>query len=200
MRELFTGALRLQEIQERSGFRTPNPALSRLLSQFDPETLLGHAHQLRMGDMKERQLHARLLADIDLPADRRLAEVLSTLGEESEPDVISWLVFAIRDTALPSALGSLRKLAEHPSPKVRFPIPDALSACATRFGDIADVLLALSQDVDAEVRWSATFELAAWWREEKDLRIEARLSQALADPSDEVRRAAAEAMRPHEST
>ena len=39
----------------------------------------------------------------------------------------------------------------------------------------------------ADVRWSAVFELGAWWNDEQDPRIEAHLQEArIDDPSDEV--------------
>lgn len=195
MQDLFAEALRLQNLEDDPSLSGSNPALTRLTAHADFETLLERARYLRAGSSKERQLHARLLAGANMPAGRRLAEVLQTLAEESDPQVIRWLVFGLRNAASASALGLLRELAQHPSSEVRFPVPDALSACADRFGEIGDVLFQLSRDADADVRWSAVFELGAWWGVTQDAQIETRLAEVgTEDPSEEVREAAKEGL------
>lgn len=179
----------------------PNPALDELTAGSDFESLLRASRHLRSGVTKERQLYARLLAGINMPSDRRLAEALHALENEADPKVIRWLVFGIRNAASRAALAKLRELAKHPSPDVRFHVPDALSACAHRLDEISDVLLELSHDLDPDVRWSAVFELGAWWRDTEDAHVRARLDDVQAsDPSDEVRQAAAEATRSHGAT
>lgn len=201
MNDLLAEALRLQDLEDDPSFGGSNPALDQLTADADFETLLQHARHLRAGSSKERQLHARLVAGANMPADRRLAEVSQSLAEESDPRVIRWLVFGLRNAASASALSRLRELAQHPSSEVRFPVPDALSACADRFEEIADLLFQLSHDADADVRWSAVFELGAWWKDTPDSRIESRLSELRTnDPSDEVREAAKEGLRRNGST
>lgn len=196
MRSILSAALRFQESEEATGFSAANPALVRLTSDVDFWKLLRHTRHFRTGDVAQRQLHARILASAAMPAGRRVSEVLETLVEESEPRVIRWLVFALRNAASRPALPGLLDLARHPSPDVRFPVPDTLSACAERLGDIDDALLRLSHDVDADVRWSTVFELGAWWSEVRDPRLEARLQEVRDDdPSDVVRHVAEEALR-----
>lgn len=195
LRSVISEALRLQEVEEANAFATPNPALDAA-SQADFESLQQGLRYLREGSVHERQLHARLLSVANMPASRRLADLLHTLSEELDAKVIRWLVFGLRNTASASAIDKLLQLARHPSPEVRFPVPDALSACADNFDDIADALLDLSRDEDADVRWSAVFELAAWWTDAKDPRIKYRLWEiSTADPSDEIRQVAQEALR-----
>lgn len=195
MNDLLSEALHLQDLEDDASFSGSNLALAQLTAHADFKILLQQTSHLRQGLMKERQLHARLLADANMPADRRLAEIFQSLANEADPKVIRWLVFGLRNAASASALPTLRELAQHSSSEVRFPVPDALSACTDRFEEIADVLFALSHDADADVRWSAVFELGAWWRETQDPRIEARLSEIrVDDPSDEVREVAAESL------
>jgi len=201
LRELLARALRDQDPEADPSFAAPNPAFNELTAYADFEELLVASEYLRLGPTGERQLHARLLADSNMSPERRLAEVLRVLEDESDPTVIRWLVFGLRNAASPTALGLLRELANHESPEVRFPVPDALSASAETFEAIADVLLELSRDEDPDVRWSAVFELGAWWTEIKDPRIRDRLREVQeSDPSYKVRRAAAEGLDPNEAT
>ncbi len=194
IKQLLTRALQLQDLEADSSFAASNPALDELMAENDFEGILQASQYLRSGAADERQLYARLLAGINFPPDRRLAEVLHALEDESDPSVIRWLVFGLRNAASVAALDTLRDLARHPSAEVRFPVPDALSSCAHRFDEISDVLLELSRDPDSDVRWSAVFELGAWWSDTKDPRIGARLDEAKhSDPSAEVRRTADEA-------
>lgn len=199
MRDLLSEALRLQEHEEETGFTGPNPALYQLTTAVDFEPLLDEARFLRDGTVDERQLHARLLSEATMPAERRLAEVLQVLSEEAEPKVMRWLVFGLGHTGSKAAIAKLRELAHHPSPRVRYAVPDGLSGCAERFDEVADLLLELSHDPNTDVRWSAVFELGAWWNESRDPRIEARLSELrVDDPSEEVRRVAREGLESNE--
>lgn len=201
MNDLLAEALRVQDLEDDPSFTGSNVALDQLTAQADFETLLQQTRHLRTGHAKERQLHARLLAGANMPAERRLAEVSQSLAGESDPKVIRRLVFGLRNAASASALDTLRELAQHPSSEVRFPVPDALSACAERFEEIADVLFELSHDADTDVRWSAVFELGTWWKDTRDPRIKTRLSEVCSDdPSDEVRQAATEGLRPNGAT
>lgn len=195
LRSVISEALRLQEVEEANAFATANPALDAA-SQAGSESLLQALRYLRDGNVQERQLHARLLSVANMPESRRLTDLLHALAEESDAKVIRWLVFGLRNTASASAVDRLLQLARHPSPEVRFPVPDALSACAENFDVIADALLDLSRDEDADVRWSAAFELAAWWTDAKDPRIRYRFWEiSTADPSNEIREVAREALR-----
>ncbi len=199
IRDLLSEALRLQEHEEETGFAGPNPALWHLTTAVDVEALFEQARFLRDGTVDERQLYARLVLDATIPAERRLADVMQALSDESDPKVMRWLVFGLRNAASNAAIAKLRELARHPSPKVRSAVPDGLSACADRFDEVAELLLKLSRDPDTDVRWSAVYELGAWWNESKDPRIEARLSELrVDDPSEEVRRVARDGLEPLE--
>lgn len=108
-----------------------------------------------------------------------VAEARAALAVEGEPNVLSWLVWALGDSRSREVLPDLRVLASHPSAEVRFPVPDALSMCAEGVFDlVAEALLELSRDVDDDVRWSAIFELAAWRVDTTDDRIQVRLSES----------------------
>lgn len=192
--QLVQEALRLQAVEIASGFAESNAALVELTAETDFESVLQHASHLRTGTSDERQLYARLVAEITMSQEERAKRVLQIVSEETDPYVLRWLVFGLRNAGSVSAIDALRQLARHPSPVVRFPVPDALSACADSFDTVADLLIALSHDDDADVRWSAVYELGAWWRDTRDPRIESRLLAASDDPSPEVRSTARDAI------
>jgi hypothetical protein len=193
--QLVAEALQAQSLEELSGFAESNPALARLATAPDLDQLLREVQYLRSGDQPGRQLHARILAECHLSPQRRIDELRRVLSDEPDPKVIRWIVIGFRNAASASALPDLHSLAHHASADVRFPVPDALSACATSFDDVAHALLELSRDQDPDVRWSAAFELGAWWADTKDPRIRRRLSALRTDDeSQEVRNAAADAL------
>src|SRR5262249_23059166 len=102
----------------------------------------------------------------------------------------------------PGAVPDLKRLAEHSAGAVRFGVADALSSSAPSFRDVGDTLIALSDDPDRDVRWSAVFELAAWlerpWERITDAdadRVRRTLEHlARSDPDPEIRADAANAV------
>lgn len=197
--KLLSEALQVQALEEQSGWHHPNPAFFRLCTEVDYGTLLKRARYLADGDADKRVLYARLLADAsEMPSEDRAALAMEHIENEADPKVLARYVVGLRNAASAVALPRLRELARHPSPHVRFTVPDALSACTERFDQIANLLLELSRDDDREVRWSAIFEVGAWWGETSGDYLEARLADAASnDPSEEVRKAAADALAQH---
>jgi hypothetical protein len=199
---LISEALAWQEVERGGGFATANPSLDALRSQFPPSDLRDLVHELRQGGLPERELAARLLAHSSLPGASVVDEVRGALEAEEDPQVIRWLVAALQHAGEPTALPELRTLANHPDARVRFGVPDALSSCSDQFKDVADTMICLSKDDDREVRWSATFELAAWLTcaasgtAGADLaRLLSRVQElAASDPDPEIRAAAAAAV------
>lgn len=199
---LVLAALATQEEERATGFASANPPLSMLQEQLEPRALLGLVHDLRSGHTAERELAARLLVQARLPGAAVVGEVRRALGDEEDPEVIRWLVAALQYAREPAALAELRRLARHPDGRVRYGVPDALSGCAERFGDVADTLIELSKDDDRDVRWSATFELVAWLTDkppritsaDRDSLLMRLREIASADPDPEVRSKAAEAV------
>lgn len=198
---LVRAALARQEDERADGFGLHNAPLTALRDQLDADELLGLIDQLRAGGLPDRELAARLLAHGHLHFDLVTAAVYRALESETEPQVIAWLVWALAFAADPSSLTVLKLLSKHPDAEVRFPVPDAFSACAREFSEIADHMITLSRDGDRDVRWSAAFELAAWLDNEppplESDRIIQRLSEfATTDPDLEIRSLAQERLQP----
>lgn len=159
---IVRAALATQEEERATGFASANSSLDVIQNDIEPSELPGLIRALSLGHLSERELGARLLAHAGLPSMTVTAEVQRLLRDETHPDVIRWLVAALQHARDPSALGLLKTLAGHPDARVRFGVPDALSSSTRNFGDVADEMIELSRDVDRDVRWSATFEMAAW--------------------------------------
>lgn len=191
---LVLAALANQEKERSTGFALANPALARIHEVLSRSELLNLVRTLRLGPPAERELSARLLGHSDLPGDEVVDEVIAALPDEQDPQVIRWLVAALQHAGAPQALTQLKDLAQHTDARVRFGVPDALSACSRSLGDVQDLLLKLSNDDDREVRWSAIFELVAWYRNSQadppsDLEhLQSRLREvANSDPDGEIR-------------
>ncbi|MDX1620456.1 MAG: HEAT repeat domain-containing protein [Nitriliruptorales bacterium] len=181
--------------EENAGATNENPAFWQLMSGPNTGELLERIELLHNGTQAEREFAARALANVRIPSPDRLNRLRRLLKDERDPKVIRWLVGGLRNVRDPSALANVRNLVQHPSPHVRFVVPDALSACAASFDDVADDLLRLSRDADPDVRWSAVFELAEWLTDVDDARILSRLSElADSDESEDVRYVAANAV------
>jgi hypothetical protein len=164
MKDLVQEALVGQEQERATGFASANAALDELLQVAQPG-VLALVHELRSGEEPERELAARLLSASALASSVVQEEVREAAGTESDGDVLRWLVFALNATKDPGAIEQLVNFARHEDARVRFGVPDALSSCAARFGDISLLLGELSRDAERDVRWSATYELAAWLTE-----------------------------------
>jgi vesicle coat complex subunit len=87
-------------------------------------------------------------------------------------------------------------LAAHEDPGIRYHVATAISNLAA--GDLPEesraTLTALARDPDAEVRFSAVFELGTWWQANHDEGIEAVLRTALRDSEPVVARTARTAL------
>jgi HEAT repeat protein len=194
-RQVVQDALELQRVEIGDGFSSANRALYRLVTEMDRSVTHHVIADLRIGQ-KERQLAARILIESPHGCEAVLDEVEDALSDETEPEVIGWLVTALGYTRDQRSLPVLKVLSTHPSSTVRFQVPEAVSMCAEGgFEPVYQTLLGLSFDADLEVRWSAVFELGAWLRETKDERIVTRLSEAaIDDPAEAVRATASDAL------
>jgi len=109
------------------------------------------------------------------------------------------------------AIPDLVRALDHPDPNLRYTLAGAISTCAgDRFNEdelavkmpdaALSALVTLAQDEDADVRYSALYELSSWWKEVGlvDPRAEATLRAGLTDEDDGVRATCAEAFEPTE--
>ena len=201
--DIVRAALRTQEQERADGYFSGNPSLREIQRRLAPAELLVLVRELRRSEhVPVRELAARLLKEDPVPGTGVTDEVRRALRGEKDPTVIRWLVSALQNGRDPRALADLKRLAGHPEAEVRFGVPDALSFCASQFRDIGDDLLQLSRDPEPDVRWSATFELAAWLEgplggtSEADVeRIRSRLEElARSEPDTDTGAKAAEAL------
>src|SRR4051794_11682760 len=197
---MVLAALREQEEKRANEPYEPMPKLYAL-QQIAPTELLALTRDLRQSEhVPERELAARLISQSPLPVTTIADEVRDALTSEEDPEVICRLVWALVYAPAPAMLPELERLAAHDDDRVRFPVPDALSRCAPRFDAIEKTMMQLSSDPDADVRWSATFELGAWLEDTDDLITAAEVARVLSrlraladsDPDDDVRTHAAE--------
>jgi HEAT repeat protein len=118
------------------------------------------------------------------------------LHRERDDDVTYWIASAFGFLKSDSVTGELIRLAAHSNPGVRYHVATALANRSS--GELPDdslaTLTALARDTDAEVRFSAVFELGNWWQAGHDPRIQAVLRNALGDGDPEVARAARDAL------
>lgn len=164
--EIVDAALRVQEDERLNGFASANPYLEQLRGLPEKE-LLDAARGLRTGARSERELSARILGQSSLRPAVVVEQVRRALSAEDDPVVVRWLVSALQHSRSTEALPVLMNLSTSRDPAVRFVVPDALSSCAERVDDIADILARLMRDPSRDVRWSATFEACAWIAEER---------------------------------
>lgn len=189
-RGLIASALARQEEERVTAFAISNEALSRLM-EASPEELIGIVHVLRNKTKVERELAARLLGSESLSGAVVRAEVDAFSSSESDPEILGWLVSALKNTRDPASLPAIVRFATHGEAQVRFQVPDAVVACANEFSQTAAALFLLAEDLDRDVRWSAVFELVAWLESEDGRltddgrkEIEGRLRTVLNDESD----------------
>jgi HEAT repeat protein len=125
---------------------------------------------------------------------------LEVLRRDADARVVSWCIGGLGFRGLPEAIEVLAAFVTHPDPHLRYRLAGAISACAVpRLNDAArDALLCLAEDDDADVRFSALYELSSWWQHEAahdhDPLVRQRLADGLSDADEGVRRTCAEAL------
>jgi hypothetical protein len=120
VRSIVLAALTAQEQERTTGFESANPSLDMLRNQLELTELLHLVRELRSASLEERELAARLLAHTRLPGATIVEEVRLVVRDESDPQVIRWLVSALQYARHEICLVLLRGLASHPDARVRF--------------------------------------------------------------------------------
>jgi HEAT repeats len=188
-----------QDIEFRSGFATTNNLLaSTIVEASEPELLAAGKREIRSEDPRRRILGIRLIRELKQYGEDAAAEMAGMLFSEQDPEVMYWIVGAFGFLKSDSVEDQIRGFAADPNPSVRYSVATALAnrASAEIPEDSVDVLFALAHDQNAEVRFSAIFELGSWWKINHDPRIESALRDAIAADNDEfVVRAAQDAVR-----
>lgn len=195
--ELIDSLLRQQIEEFVTDFEAGNYLLSSVITGTPEAELLRTGEELiRSPDPAARILGTRLVRELKEFRIQATAELVGLLRHEHDEDVICWIVSAFGFLPSESVTGELIPLAAHPDPAIRYHVAAALVNRSA--GDLPpasfDTLLTLCTDEDPEVRFSAVFELGAWWQASHDVRAEAVLRRAIRDDSPFVFRAARDAL------
>ena len=195
--ELIDELLREQDLEFRAEFEIVNHLLHSTIGDAPEDALLAAGEKLICGNVaNQRILGVRLLRELKQHAGKAASDMAGLLHREQDDDVIYWIASAFGFLESDSVTSELVKLAAHDNPGVRY---HAATALANRGsgelpGESLTALTVLAGDADAEVRFSAVFELGTWWQASQDPRIEAVLGIALGDGDPHVVRAARDAL------
>jgi HEAT repeat protein len=202
--ETVDSILLQQDMEFRTEFAHTNTLLhSVIVAAPEPELFAVGMQAVGSEDPRRRILGVRLLREIKQYSEAITIELGRMLAHERDPDVIYWVVGAFGFLKSDSVADQLRALVSHPNTGVRYNVATALANCASSEipADSMDALLALAGDPNAEVRFSAVFELGAWWKINHNPRIGSALRNAISTDDDPlVIRAAQDAMQDDDDT
>jgi hypothetical protein len=181
--------LEAQTVEFRESQHGSSTSIAEMIEKLDESARLRlGASLLHDGDPNRRIMGSRLIRETPSHKFEAADELGVALFQETDDDVIYWLVAAIALVGAPFTLPKLRELADHRSPGVRYHVASALSASfpSELPEDVKALLLTLSDDLDEEVRFSALFELSSQWETSvvRDKAIELRLKRAVSEGDD----------------
>jgi HEAT repeat protein len=185
--ELMNSLLPQQDAEFRANFSVTNPLLHSVVSESSEEELYAVGSQeLSSEDPRRRILGIRLIRELKGYRAEVTAALTAMMGREGDAAVLYWLVSAFGFLKSDPVSGRLRQLAKDADPAIRHAVATALanSGSAELPSASLNVLIALSHDEDAEVRFSAIFELGSWWLINHDTRIESVLRHAALEDED----------------
>jgi HEAT repeat protein len=192
--ETVDALLSRQDIEFRENSAAANSLLHSVVSGSSEEELFATGSQeLGSEDPRRRILGVRLIRELKEYRAEATAALTEMMVHERDPAVLYWVVSAFGFLKSDSAAERLRRLATDMDPGIRYGVATALANPAGSELPAAslEVLLALCRDINAEVRFSAVFELGSWWLINHDPRIESVLRYAaLQDEDPDVAEAA----------
>jgi HEAT repeat protein len=194
----FVDKLLLRQAEEfQAEFDSPNDLLATtILDTPELELLRVGERLMRDADPAARILGVRLIRELRQYEAQAANDLADSLGNERDEDVLAWIVSAFGFVSSDLVTMDLLGLAAHPDPSIRYHTATALANRAR--GDLPGpslaALVTLCDDDDAEVRFSAVYELGAWWLVSNDPAIEAVLDRAARDGDPFVLRAARNAL------
>ncbi|HTZ22480.1 MAG TPA: HEAT repeat domain-containing protein [Streptosporangiaceae bacterium] len=192
-----------QDAEFESEFSSPSAVLnSVVVNTPEPELLASGTREIQSDDPRRRILGIRLMRELKQHGEEAARELSGLLASEQDPEVLYWVVGAFGFLKSDLVTDQLISLAHHPSPGVRYNVATALAN--RRSGGLpsesVNALLGLTEDENAEVRFSAVFELGSWWQLDHDPRIGSALRHVIASDNDTtVVQAAEEAIQGAES-
>lgn len=191
--------LEWQRIEFQSNFDVPNHALHEIVVEApEKERLRVGLELIDSEDPARRILGIRLIREvheekIEIAAIERLADLLRA---ETDENVIYWIVGAFGFLESAKVTDKLVALAGHIEPGIRYHVATALMNSGSEDvpAEIWDALSKLCHDGNAEVRFSAVFEVGSWYEASSDDRAKRELALALNDDDPFVARAAKDAL------
>jgi hypothetical protein len=185
--EIVDALLSRQDIEFRENISAANSLLKSVVSGSTEEELLAvGSRALGSEDPRRRILGVRLIRELKEYRAEAATALTEMMGHEGDPAVLYWIVSAFGFLKSDSVADRLRQLAEDADPGIRYAVATALANPAGSELPAAslEVLVALCRDIDAEVRFSAVFELGSWWLINHDPRIESVLRGAALEDED----------------
>jgi hypothetical protein len=177
--ELPIGSYELRDELEDYAF-----ALHKAMSD---DSLAALVVALLGGSELETVFGAVFLRDFPKAVVERSSKIRGLLADETSETVLREAVAAAIFAADPALCDMLAGFVHHPSSEVRFQLCDALTRCCSHEKAVP-LLIGLLSDVDVDVRWSAAYELCAFWSMSPDPEIEMSLLWSRDnDESEEVR-------------
>lgn len=193
--QLVDALLKKQDDEFRLDHSASNSLLHSVIADAPEEELFtAGRRELGSDDPMRRILGIRLIRELKSHREQAKAALTEMIDNESDATVLFWLVSAFGFIESDERVAAwLRLHSADDDPAMRYAVATALANCASP--ELADeslsALLDLSHDQNAEVRFSAIFELGSWWLLNRDPRIEAELRRAaLGDEDSEVASAA----------
>lgn len=194
----FVDTLLLQQDEEfQAEFDGSHDLLAATIRDTPELELLRVGEDLtRSTDPAVRILGVRLIREVKQYEGRAIDDLAELLRDERDEDVVAWIVSAFGFVRSDVVTARLVELAAHRDPAIRYHVATALGNRADDDLPAASLaaLVALCDDADPEVRYSAVFELGAWWLVSDDPSAEAVLDRASCDADPFVLRAARDAL------
>jgi hypothetical protein len=194
---LVEAALRSQQLEDVDP-ASKNLPIDELIDHPSGEVFDAASRLVASQDIGEKKLGVRVLRELGRPempyAVETIPLLMRLLDQQPDTELLVWIVSAIGNQHRAEVLPALWRLAVHPEPAVRDAVCGAISGAAG--GSVlddrsVDVLQQLSRDPDDDVRFSATFELAAWQADGmRDSRIDEAMERARRDSDPRIARIA----------
>lgn len=179
---LVDALLKQQDDEFQMNYSEASPLLHSVITETSEQELFSAGlRELGSGDPRKRILGIRLIRELKGYQEQVKAALIDLIGREGDAAVFIWIVSAFGFIKTDDRVAEwLRNKAADDDPNMRYAIATALANHAgTKLPDESlDVLVTLAHDDDAEVRFSAVFELGSWWLCNRDPRIETELVRA----------------------
>lgn len=137
--------------------------LAALQSRQTPEVYEAIEALCRHDSPGEKVLGLMILREFGPPQGRPLfgqtwSLLESMLEEETDVDVLYWVLACLRATCSPRVIDTLARFSTHPDDDIRRGIAFGIAGCGPEDPRVIDVQLRLAQDPDLQVRGHALYD------------------------------------------